>query len=216
MTIPSQENVLSGLIRALRCLPGVGPKSAQRMTYHLLQRDRDGAQRLLERLSTALEEIRQCRECRTLTEGEVCAVCASGRRNRAQLCVVESASEMTAILEATDYQGLFFVLHGRLSPLDGMGPGELGLDALDRKLGEAEVEELILATSTTLEGEATAFYIQQMAQERSVSVSRLAYGMPLGGELEQVDGATLLHAFKGRRLQSQMEGSSDRDRGETG
>ena len=185
------------------------------MTYHLLQRDREGAQRLLERLSAALEEIRQCRQCRTLTEGEICAVCASGRRSRSQLCVVESATEMTAILQATDYQGLFYVLHGRLSPLDGMGPGELGLDRLEGKLKEGAVEELILATSTTLEGEATAYYIQQMAQEQGVAVSRLAYGMPLGGELEQVDGATLMHAFKGRQVQSEWAASSDQPRGET-
>lgn len=193
------SGVLQQLIRAFRCLPGVGPKSAQRMTFHLLQRDREGARRLAEALIKALESVGHCKECRTLTEMEVCGVCASPRRDRSQLCIVESPAEMEAIARATGYQGLFFVLNGRLSPLDGVGPRELKLDMLESRLKGGEVLEVILATNTTVEGEATAHYIHGMAQDHQIPATRLAYGMPLGGELEYVDGATLTHAFNGRR-----------------
>lgn len=194
-----QTGALPQLMRALRCLPGIGPKSAQRMTFHLLQRDREGARQLAESLLRALDTIGHCRQCRTLTEGEVCAVCASPRRERSLLCVVETPAEVFAIDQATGYQGVFFVLNGRLSPLDGIGPAELRLDLLEQRLQSGEVSEIILATNTTVEGEATAHYIHEMARRHAITTSRLAYGMPLGGELEYVDGATLSHAFNGRK-----------------
>lgn len=194
-----QTGALAQLMRALRCLPGIGPKSAQRMTFHLLQRDREGARQLAESLLQALDKIGQCRQCRTLTEGELCAVCASPRRERSLLCVVETPAEVFAIDQATGYQGVFFVLNGRLSPLDGIGPAELRLDLLEHRLQSGEVSEIILATNTTVEGEATAHYIHEMARRHAITTSRLAYGMPLGGELEYVDGATLSHAFNGRK-----------------
>lgn len=186
-------------MRALRCLPGVGPKSAQRMAYHLLQRDRDSARHLAEALLTALERIGHCGQCRTLTDGPLCPVCASPGRDRSLLCVVETPAEALAIDQATGYKGLFFVLNGRLSPLDGIGPDELRLDLLARRFGSGEVAEAILATNTTVEGEATAHYIHEMARQCGVRATRLAYGMPFGGELEYVDGNTLAYAFSGRR-----------------
>jgi recombination protein RecR len=194
-----QTGALAQLMRALRCLPGIGPKSAQRMTFHLLQRDREGARQLAESLLQALDKIGHCRQCRTLTEGEVCAVCASPRRERSLLCVVETPAEVFAIDQVTGYQGVFFVLNGRLSPLDGIGPAELRLDRLEHRLQSGEVSEIILATNTTVEGEATAHYIHEMARRHAITTSRLAYGMPLGGELEYIDGATLSHAFNGRK-----------------
>jgi len=187
------------LMKAFRCLPGIGPKSAQRMTFHLLQRDREGARQLAESLLRALDTIGHCQQCRTLTEGELCAVCASPRRERSLLCVVETPAEVYAIDQATGYQGVFFVLNGRLSPLDGIGPAELRLDLLDQRLRSGEVSEIILATNTTVEGEATAHYIHDMARQHAIATTRLAYGMPLGGELEYIDGATLSHAFNGRK-----------------
>lgn len=190
---------LGQLMRALRCLPGVGPKSAQRMTFQLLQRDREGARQLAESLLAALDRIGHCRQCHTLTEGELCAVCANPRREQSLLCVVESPAEVHAIEQVTGFRGVFFVLHGRLSPLDGVGPRELRLDLLERRLGAGEIAEVILATNTTVEGEATAHYIHEMALRHGVRTTRIAYGMPFGGELEYVDGATLSHAFNGRR-----------------
>jgi recombination protein RecR len=194
-----QTGILAELMRAFRCLPGVGPKTAQRMTFHLLQRDREGARQLAETLRQALENIRHCRQCRTLTEGEICEICASQRRDRSVLCVVETPAEVHAIDQATGYQGIFFVLNGRLSPLDGIGPNELRLDLLEQRLQSGEIGEIILATNTTVEGEATAHYIHEMALRHRITATRLAYGMPLGGELEYVDGATLSHAFHGRK-----------------
>ncbi len=170
------------------------------MTFHLLERDREGARRLAETILEALERVGHCRECQTLSETDICPVCLSPRRDRSLLCVVESPSELEAILRATAFDGLFFVLNGRLSPLDGIGPGELRLDLLEARLRGGEVREVILATNTTVEGEATAHYIQELASQCHVTASRLAYGMPLGGELEYVDGATLSHAFNGRRV----------------
>lgn len=192
--------VLGQLIHALRCLPGVGPKSAQRMGFHLLQRDRNGARILAETLLLALERIGHCTECRTLTEDTLCSYCADPRRNRAELCIVESPAEVIAISQATGFKGLFFVLNGKLSPLDGIGPAELHLDILERRLREGEIREVILATSTTVEGEATAHYLSEMIRQADISVSRIAYGVPFGGELEYVDGATLAHAFNGRKI----------------
>ena len=190
---------LAQLIQALRVLPGVGPKSAQRMAFHLLQRDRLGAKSLAEALLEAVEHIGYCEECRTLTEGGLCAVCANPNRDGTQLCIVESPSEVYAIDQSTGFKGRFFVLNGRLSPLDGIGPDELRLDLLERRLQSGEVRELILATNTTVEGEATAHYISEMARHFGVRPTRIAYGVPFGGEIEFVDGTTLAHAFNGRR-----------------
>lgn len=191
--------LLGQLIHALRCLPGVGPKSAQRMGFHLLQRDRNGARILAETLLLALDKIGHCTQCRTLTEDSVCSHCRDTQRNRAELCIVESPAEVIAISQATGFKGLFFVLNGKLSPLDGIGPAELHLDLLERRLMEGEIREVILATSTTVEGEATAHYLSGMVRQAGIPVSRIAYGVPFGGELEYVDGATLAHAFNGRK-----------------
>jgi len=191
--------LIGQLIEALRCLPGVGPKSAQRMAYHLLERDRDGARQLAAMLNEAVERIGHCEQCRTLSESAVCEVCASPRRDRGQLCVVESPIDVQAILQATDYRGLFFVLMGHLSPLDGIGPDDIGLDQLARRLDAGEVGEVILATNPTVEGEATAHYIAELVKQRDIRVTRIAHGVPMGGELEFIDGSTLQHAFSGRR-----------------
>ena len=190
--------LLEQLIDALRVLPGVGPKSAQRMAYHVLERDRDGGRRLAETLAAAVEKIGHCARCRDFSEAEVCATCASASRDAYLLCVVESPADRLAIEQATGYRGLYFVLQGRLSPLDGIGPRELGLDRLAARLAEGEVQELIIATNPTVEGEATAHYLAQLARQQKVRPSRLAHGVPLGGELEYVDRGTLSHAFGSR------------------
>ncbi|MBS1221851.1 MAG: recombination protein RecR [Proteobacteria bacterium] len=191
--------LLNRLMAALRCLPGVGPKSAQRMALHLLERDRDGAQRLVEALQAALDGIGRCRLCRDLSETEVCALCANPRRDRSLLCVIETPADVLAVEQATGFQGVYFVLMGHLSPLDGIGPAELGLEVLEARLDEGEIREIILATNPTVEGEATAYYIAELARERGIRATRIAHGVPLGGELESVDGGTLAHAFAGRR-----------------
>ena len=191
--------LLNRLMTALRCLPGVGPKSAQRMALHLLERDREGAQRLVEALQAALDGIGRCRLCRDLSETEVCALCANPRRDRSLLCVIETPADVLAVEQATGFQGVYFVLMGHLSPLDGIGPAELGLEVLEARLDEAEIREIILATNPTVEGEATAYYIAELARERGIRATRIAHGVPLGGELEFVDGGTLAHAFAGRR-----------------
>ncbi|HKK13300.1 MAG TPA: recombination mediator RecR [Gammaproteobacteria bacterium] len=195
----SQPPAIDRLIEALRCLPGVGPKSAQRMTYHLLERDRSGGRHLAQALADAMERVGHCRQCRTFTEQELCGVCASERRDRSVLCVVETPADVLAVEQATGYRGLYFVLMGHLSPLDGVGPQELGLDRLIERLDAGEVAEVIVATNPTVEGEATAHYIGELARERGVRATRLAHGVPLGGELEYIDGGTLSHAFSGRR-----------------
>ncbi|RRU08803.1 recombination mediator RecR [Stenotrophomonas sp. 278] len=187
--------LLEQLIDAFRILPGVGQKTAQRMAYHVLEREREGAQKLAEVLAKAIERIGHCTQCRDFSETEVCAVCANSSRDRAQLCVVESPADRLAIESATGFRGVYYVLQGRLSPLDGIGPRELGLDALGTRLQQGEVQELIIATSATVEGEATAHYLAQLARANSVRPSRLAQGLPLGGELEYVDRGTLSHAF---------------------
>ncbi len=186
-------------MEALRCLPGVGPRSAQRMAFHLLERDREGGRRLARVLDRAMERIGRCRRCRAFTEAELCTICRSDRRDEGLLCVVETQADVLAIEQATDYRGRYFVLGGRLSPLDGLGPAELGLDLLEERLAAGGVRELILATNPTVEGEATAQYIREMAAAHGVACSRIAHGVPLGGELEHVDGGTLAHAFSGRR-----------------
>ncbi len=193
------SQLLNQLMAALRCLPGVGPKSAQRMALHLLERDRDGAQRLVAALQTALDRIGHCRQCRNLSETELCALCANPRRDRSLLCVIEAPADVLAVEQATGFQGLYFVLMGHLSPLDGIGPAELGLEILEARLDAGEVREIILATNPTVEGEATAYYIAESARECGVRTTRIAHGVPLGGELESVDGGTLAHAFAGRR-----------------
>ncbi|OOZ18188.1 recombination protein RecR [Solemya velum gill symbiont] len=192
-------SLLQELIESLRCLPGVGPKSAQRMAFHLLEHDRDGGRRLACLLSEAMEKISECSRCRTLTEQDVCSVCVSDRRDVSLLCIVESPAELAAIEESTNYNGLYFVLHGRLSPLDGLGPKEIGLDRLESRLDEEVVKEIILATNPTVEGEATAHYISELASSHGILTSRIAHGVPLGGDLGYVDGGTLAHAFAGRQ-----------------
>lgn len=187
--------LLEQLIEAFRVLPGVGQKTAQRMAYHVLERERDGGQRLSEVLAQAIERIGHCVQCRDFSESELCTVCANGSRERQQLCAVESPADRLAIEHATGFRGVYFVLQGRLSPLDGIGPRELGLDQLDARLKQGEVQELIIATSATVEGEATAHYLAQLARTHNVRPSRLAQGLPLGGELEYVDRGTLSHAF---------------------
>ncbi|WP_104202404.1 recombination mediator RecR [Billgrantia saliphila] len=186
------------LMESLRVLPGVGPKTAQRMAMHLLERDRDGGRRLAGVLEQALEQVGYCRRCRTLTEEEVCILCTSGRRDDVLLCVVESPADQLAIEEAGGYRGRYFVLHGHLSPLDGIGPEDIGLDQLEARVAEGGVAEVILATNPTVEGEATAHYIAAQLAPHGVTLSRLAYGVPMGGELEYVDGGTLSRAFNGR------------------
>jgi len=192
------SSLLEQLIDALRVLPGVGQKSAQRMAYHVLERDRAGGQRLADALAVAVEKIGQCVRCRDFSETEVCTTCASASRDAHLLCTVESPADRLAIEQATGYRGLYFVLQGRLSPLDGIGPRELGLDMLAARLAEGEVQELIIATNPTVEGEATAHYLAQLARQHKVRPSRLAHGVPLGGELEYVDRGTLSHAFGSR------------------
>jgi recombination protein RecR len=190
--------LLQRLIEGLRCLPGVGPKSAQRMAFHLLERDREGGRELARVLGEAMERIGHCRRCRTLTDAEICPLCTNPNRDDGLLCVVETPTEALAVEQATGFKGRYFVLGGRLSPLDGIGPRELGLDLLRARLAEGVVRELILATNPTVEGAATAHYIGEMAKEAGVVVTRIAHGVPLGGELDYVDGGTLAHAFAGR------------------
>ncbi|HSQ06245.1 MAG TPA: recombination mediator RecR [Chromatiaceae bacterium] len=194
----SERSLLNQLIDALRCLPGVGPKSAQRMAFHLLDHDREGGRRLAQVMGEAMERVNRCRRCRTLSERDLCALCSNPNRDQSLLCVVETAPEIVAIEQATGYRGLYFVLGGRLSPLDGMGPEELGLPALEGRLREGGLSEVILAVSATVEGIATSSFIADLAARHGVKVTRIAHGVPLGGELGQVDGGTLAHAFAGR------------------
>ena len=192
------SQLLEQLIEAFRVLPGVGRKTAQRMAYHVLERERDGGRRLVETLQSAIEKVRHCERCRDFSEEPLCATCAAPARDAQLLCAVESPADRLAIEQATGYRGRYFVLQGRLSPLDGIGPRELGLDLLSTRLAEGEVRELIIATNPTVEGEATAHYLAQLARRHGVRPSRLAHGVPLGGELEYVDRGTLSHAFGSR------------------
>ena len=191
--------LIDQLVESLRVLPGVGQKTAQRMAYQLLERDRNGGRRLASVLAEAMEKIGHCRHCRNFSETEACALCASPARDAGLLCAVETPADLLAIEQATGYRGRYFVLQGRLSPLDGIGPEELGLAALAARLAEGEVRELIIATNPTVEGDATAHYLAQLARDRGVRPSRLAHGVPLGGELEYVDRGTLAHAFGSRQ-----------------
>ncbi|HEX5960350.1 MAG TPA: recombination mediator RecR [Rhodanobacteraceae bacterium] len=194
----SQPSFLAELIEALRCLPGVGAKSAQRMAFHLLERDREGGLRLAASLQQAMQRIGHCKSCRNFSELDECAICANASRDASLLCVVETPADLLAIEQATGYRGRYFVLMGRLSPLDGLGPHELGGDLLTRRLGDGEIRELVIATNPTVEGEATAHWLGQLARSAGVRATRLAHGVPLGGELEYVDRGTLAHAFGSR------------------
>ena len=194
----SGSPLLNDLIEALRCLPGVGAKTAQRMAFHVLERDRAGARRLADNLGQATERIGNCTRCRTFSEEKICVLCASASRDATLLCVVETPADQLAIEQATGYRGRYFVLLGRLSPLDGLGPKEIGLDLLAARLAEGEVRELIVATNPTVEGEATAHMLSGLARSAGVRATRLAHGVPLGGELEYIDRGTLAHAFGSR------------------
>ena len=196
----SGSPLLAELIEALRCLPGVGGKSAQRMAFHLLERERERGLKLAAVLEQAMQRIGHCSQCRNFSEEPLCSLCSSSSRERQMLCVVESPTDLAAIEQATGYRGQYFVLMGRLSPLDGLGPEELGLAQLSQRLGDGEIEELIIATNPTVEGEATAHYLAQLARSGGVRPTRLAHGVPLGGELEYVDRSTLAHAFGSRQL----------------
>lgn len=199
--VPPQEPLgsLDTLSRALRCLPGVGPKAAQRMALHLMQHDRDGARALARALVHAADTIRHCERCNTFTEDTLCALCRSPRRDPTLLCVVETPADLLMVEHAQAYQGLYFVLMGRLSPLDGIGPKEIRLDRLLKRATDGSVREVILATNFTNEGEATAHYIGELLSARGLAVSRLARGVPVGGELEYVDAGTLAQALRERR-----------------
>jgi len=190
--------LIDQLIRSLRILPGVGPKSAQRMALYLLERNRQGAVNLAEALLAAAEQVKRCRNCRTLTEQAECALCANPRRDASLLCVVESPADIFAIEQSGQFSGKYFVLHGHLSPIDGIGPAELGMDELVARMGQG-VNEVIIATNTTMEGEATSHYIAEKAKRAGVKASRIAHGVPIGGELEYIDGGTLAHALMSRR-----------------
>jgi recombination protein RecR len=193
-----RSGLLGQLIQNLCCLPGVGPKSAQRIAFHLLERDRNGANLLAKTLLQAIEKMGHCRQCRTLTEGDICEICVNDSRDKSLLCIVESPADVWIVDQATAFKGCYFVLHGRLSPLDGIGPDELGLDQLEKQLATGQIKELILATNSTVEGEATAYFIGELARKHQVSASRIAHGVPMGGELEYTDSGTLSHAFNGR------------------
>jgi recombination protein RecR len=190
---------LAALIDALRLLPGVGPKGAQRMAFHLLQEGRPAARGLSQALTQALERVGRCSRCRMLTEGPLCAICAQAGRDATVLCVVESPADVVAIEQSGGYRGQYFVLMGHLSPLDGVGPEELGIRELDLRLAEGGVREVILATNPTVEGEATAHFLSELVRAHGIAASRIAHGVPVGGELEYVDGGTLAHALAGRQ-----------------
>lgn len=191
--------LINELIESLRCLPGVGPKSAQRMALHLLERDRVAASHLATCLQESVDKVHRCESCRTLTEQTLCSICANQKRDQSLLCVVETPADVIAIEQAGNFSGRYFVLLGHLSPIDGIGPGEIGIDQLVKRVSEQGVEELILATNATVEGEATAHYIGEEVKALGVKVSRIAHGVPMGGELEYIDGNTLAHAFLSRR-----------------
>jgi recombination protein RecR len=191
--------LIDELMASLRCLPSVGPKSAQRMALHLLERDRKGAERLAASLLKAIEGVGHCQRCRTLTEQTQCGICSNTRRDNSLLCVVETPGDVLAIEQSGTYQGKYFVLLGHLSPIDGVGPADIGIDQLIHLLQQEVITEVILATNPTVEGEATAYYISERVKHLNISVTRIAHGVPLGGELEFIDGGTLAHAFSSRR-----------------
>ena len=193
------RGLLKELIQSLCCLPGVGPKSAQRMAFHLLQRNREGGAQLSRILAQAMLDIGHCRQCRTLTETGLCEVCGNPLRDSSLLCVVESSSDTWIVEQATAFKGKYFVLHGRLSPLDGIGPEQLGIDQLELRLQSGGIREIILATNSTVESQATAHFIGEIAGKFNIRATRIAHGIPMGGELEFIDSSTLSHAFNGRQ-----------------
>lgn len=195
--------LLQELIEAFRCLPGVGPKSAQRMAFHLLHRDRGGAEKLARILHQSVNDIGHCAQCRMFTEDELCGLCSSSRRDGSTLCIVETPADVAAVEHSGGFSGLYFVLMGHLSPLDGIGPDELGMNVLETRLKKGGTSEIIIATNPTVEGEATAQYLAEMASALNVKASRIAHGIPMGGELEYVDSGTLSHALAGRRSLNQ-------------
>ena len=195
----SDSPAIEALKQALRRLPGVGPKTAQRMAFHLLERDRDGARQIAEAVRNALERVGHCKRCNNFSEQEVCPLCVSDRRDAGLMCVVESPADLLSLEQSAVYNGRYFVLMGHLSPLDGIGPDELGIPQLEALLDQGGVRELILATNLTVEGEATAHYVGELARARHILVTRIAHGVPLGGELEYTDRGTLARAFSGRR-----------------
>lgn len=195
----SGSRLIGRLIESLRCLPGVGPRSAQRMAYHLLEHNRDGGRQLAEILTLAMDQVGNCDACRTLSETATCAICANPRRDRSKLCVVETPADVQALEQSTGFKGMYFVLLGHLSPLDGVGPEQLGLELLETRLASGEVSELIIATNPTVEGEATAHFVSELARVHGVAATRIAHGVPMGGELEYIDSGTLSHAFASRR-----------------
>ena len=187
------------LIDAFTCLPGVGPRSAQRMAYSLLERNREGGRRLSAALASAMDDVGHCSQCRNFAESDLCPICTDSRRDQSLVCIVESPADVLAIEMSGEYRGRFFVLMGHLSPIDGIGPAEIGLDTLAQQMQSGAISEVILATGTTVEGEATAHYVLDMSRDAGIAVSRIAQGVPMGGELEFVDGATLAHALRGRQ-----------------
>ena len=192
------NDLLDELMEALRCLPGVGPKSSQRMAFHLLERDRQGAELLATKIAQSLEQIGHCQRCRNFSEKDICHICTNQKRDSSVLCIVENPADMLAVEQAADFRGLYFVLMGRLSPLDGIGPSEIGLDLLETRFVADNISEVILATNPTVEGEATAHFISCLAHKYEIPVTRIAHGVPLGGELEYVDSGTLSRAFSAR------------------
>jgi len=196
----SYSPLLIRLIDTLQCMPGIGRKSANRIAFNLLERDRAAAEELSTALAASVSEIGHCSRCRMFTEHDLCNICSASGRDESLLCVLESPADVMAVEDATGYRGLYFVLMGHLSPLDGIGPVELGLDALEKRLAGEEIKELIIATNPTVEGDATAHFLADIAGRHNVPASRIAHGVPLGAELEYIDGGTLSHAFFGRRL----------------
>jgi recombination protein RecR len=194
-----KKGLLGQLIQDFCCLPGVGPKTAQRMVFYLLQRDRQGARRLAETLLLALDKIGHCQRCRIFTEASLCAICADNARDGRLVCVVENSADAWIVEQTGAFKGYYFVLHGRLSPLDGIGPDELGLPLLEKLMATSDVKELVLATNSTIEGEATAYFINELAGKYQVKASKIAQGVPMGGELEYLDSGTLAHAFNDRK-----------------
>jgi len=191
--------LIEQLVESLRCLPGVGRKSAQRMALHLLERDREGGESLARALVEAFHGVGHCEKCRNFSEQDLCPICADPRREERLVCVVESPADVAAVEQSASYRGLYFVLMGHLSPIDGIGPEDIGLDILRNRIEKGGIDELILATNPTVEGEATAYFLTELVRGEPVKVSRIAHGVPLGGELEYVDGSTLAHALSGRR-----------------
>lgn len=190
--------LISELINAFKCLPGVGPKSAQRMAFHILERNKNSGLQLAHTLVEAINKVGRCSECRTLSENKVCEICSNPKRIKSNICIVETPADVAAIEQTAGYKGVYFVLMGHLSPIDGIGPEQLGMDVLEEKLSHGEISEVILATSTTVEGETTAYYVAEITKKLSIETTRIALGMPLGGELEHLDISTLSRALERR------------------